>query len=97
MALLDNIDFLKGVIKPYIPKITNEFLPYVNSELAATLYKEDENLQEDEKESVFMIYRDDKDVYISVVQLDENARVVRSSGKRRVTDYLASIINQALK
>ena len=96
MGLLDNIDMLKGFIKPYLPKITNEFLPYVNSELASALYKEDENLQDDEKESVFMLHRDGDDVYIRVVQLDENARVVRSSEKRKVTDYLQSIINQAL-
>ena len=97
MGLLENADLLKSLVKPYLPKISREFLPQVNQELVSALFKEDENLQDGESETVFMISRDDKDAYIRTVQLDENARVVRSSEKRKVSDYLQSIINQAFK
>lgn len=97
MGFLDNADLLKNLVKPYLPKISREFLPQVNKELVSALYKEDENLQEGESETVFMISRDEKDAYIRTVQLDENAHVVRSSEKRKVSDYLQSIINQAFK
>lgn len=95
MGLLDNADLLKNFVKPYLPKITRDFLPKVNDELAAALFKEDENLQDGECESVFMISRDDQVVYLRVVQLDKDAHVVRSSERRTVTDYLQSIISQA--
>ncbi len=97
MGLLENADLLKSLVKPYLPKISREFLPQVNQELVSALFKEDENLQDGESETVFMISRDDKDAYIRTVQLDKNARVVRSSEKRKVSDYLQSIINQAFK
>lgn len=97
MGLLDNAELLKGIVKPYIPKISREFLPKVNEELVAALYREDEQLQEGENETVFMISRDGEDAYLRTVQLDENARVVRSSEKRKVSAYLESIINQAFK
>lgn len=97
MGLFDNADLLKDLVKPYLPKISREFLPQVNKELVSALYKEDENLQEGESETVFIISRDEKDAYIRTVQLDENAHVVRSSEKRKVSDYLQSIINQAFK
>lgn len=97
MGLLDNAELLKGLVKPYLPKITRDFLPKVNNELVAALYKEDENLQDGEKETVFMISRDGENAYLRTVQLDENAHVVRSSDKRKVSSYLESIINQAFK
>lgn len=97
MGLLDNAELLKNLVKPYLPKITREFLPKVSEELVAALYKEDEDLQEDETETVFIISREGKEAYLRTVQLDENAKVVRSSDKRKVTAYLESIINQAFK
>ena len=97
MGLLDNAYLLKNLVKPHLPKISREFLPQVNKELVSALYKEDEQLQEDESETVFMISRDGNNAYIRTVQLDESAHVVRSSGKRMVTDYLQSIINQAFE
>ena len=95
MGLLNNADLLKGLVKPYLPKVSREFLPKVNDELVAALFKEDEQLLDGESESVFMISYEGKDAYVRTVKLDENARVVRSSEKRKVTDYLQSIINQA--
>ncbi len=91
-----NIDFLIGMVRPYLPTITQKFLPKVNEELAAALFREDEHLQDGEAESVFMLSRDGGDVYVRVAQLDSNARVVRTSAPRKVTDYLQSIIEQAL-
>lgn len=95
MGLLDNAELLKNLVKPYLPKITREFLPAVNKELVAALYKEDEQLQEDESETVFMISRDGEDAFLRTVRLDKNARVVHSSDKRKVTEYLESIITKA--
>ena len=95
MGLWDNASLLKNLIKPYLPRITNEFLPKLEEELAAALYKEDESLQDGETESVFMLSREGDETYLRLVQLDDQARVVRSSEKRRVTDYLQSVINQA--
>lgn len=92
-----NLDFILSVVRPYLPTITQKFLPKVNDELAAALFREDENLQDDEAESVFLISRDGDTVYLRTAQLDHNARVVRSSAPRRVTEYLAAIINQALQ
>lgn len=97
MGLLDNAELLKNLVKPYLPKISREFLPKVNEELVAALFKEDEQLQEGESETVFMISRDGNDAYLRTVQLDKNAHVMRSSDKRKVATYLESIINHAFK
>ena len=97
MSLLDNAELLKGFIKPHLPKITREFLPKINDELVAALYKENEQLQDDGCETVFMISYEGEDAYVRIVVLDENACVIRSSEKRKITDYLQSIINQAFK
>lgn len=97
MGLLDNAELLKGLIKPYLPKISREFLPKVNDELVAALFKENEQLHDGESETAFMVSYEGSDAYIRTVKLDNNAHVVRSSTKRKVTDYLESIINQAFK
>ena len=97
MGLLDNAELLKGLVKPYLPKISREFLPKVNDELVGALFHENEHLLDDESETVFIISYEGTDAYLRTVQLDKDARVIRSSAKRKVTDYLESIINQAFK
>lgn len=93
--LLDSLQVIGTLVKPYLPKVIPAVLPEINKELAAAIYKENEDLQDGEIESAFMITLDGEDVYLHTVQLDADARVVRSSGKRKVTDYLQSLINKA--
>jgi hypothetical protein len=90
-----NTDFILQMVKPYLPTITQKFLPQVNTEIAAALFHEDENLEDGEVESVFLISRDGKDAFIRTAQLDKDARIVRTSAPRKVSDYLSDIINQA--
>lgn len=92
-----DISFLAPVAKRYLPMVKDKFLPKINDDMAAALFHEDENLQEGESESVYMINRDSSgDVMVRVCQLDDNAKVVRSGQARKLTDYLAAVMEENL-
>lgn len=91
-----NLDFIPGLLKPYLPTITNTYLPKVSAYIAEQLKEEDLHLKENEKETVCMLSRDGDDVVLRVVRLDGNAKVVRCTPPIPLTDFLAGLITNAM-
>lgn len=88
-----NTDFLLNMVRPYLPTITNKFLPQINKAIAESL----DNEKVDDAEAVFMLNNQDGVVYLRTVWLNTEAQVVRSSEPQKLTEYLQSILDQAIK
>ena len=89
---------LMGIIRPYVPKIIERFLPMLNDELVKVLYQSDTERVDDEVQSTIMLFRDGKDdVYFTVSKLSEDDKVLRMSRPVLLKEYLAAIINENIK
>lgn len=89
-------DLLLNMVRPYLPTISNKFLPRINEAISEAIHKEDATMREGETETVFMLNCKDGVVYLRTVWLNQNAQVVRSSEPQKLTNYLQSILDQAL-
>lgn len=92
-----NLDFIAGILKPYIPTITTTYLPRVSASIAGQLAEEDARLQDGEVETVYMLSRQGDEVVLRTVRLDANAKVVRSTQPVPVATFLSDLIANALQ
>ena len=90
-----NADFLLNMVRPYLPTISNKFLPRVNDAIVEAIDKENTDAPGD-TETVFMLNSQNGTIYLRTVWLNSQAQVVRSSEPQKLTDYLQSILDQAL-
>lgn len=90
-----NADFLLNMVRPYLPTISNKFLPRVNDVIVEAINKGNLDAQ-DGTETVFMLNSQDGTAYLRTVWLNSQAQVVRSSEPQKLTDYLQTILDQAL-
>lgn len=91
------LDFIMGMVRPYLPTITQKFLPKVDAAIEERLAQEDEELHGDEQEAVIMISRKDGHAYLRIVRLNAEAKVVSSTAPQQVSEFLENILNQAIQ
>lgn len=91
-----NADFLINMVRPYLPTISNKFLPRINEVITEAIEKENATMRAGETETVFMLNSQDNTIYLRTVWLNSQAQVVRSSAPQKLTDYLQAILDQAL-
>ena len=91
-----NLDFIAGMVKPYIPTIIEKYLPQVSASIAEQLRQEDDKLAADESETVYMLSREGDKVMLRTVRLNAQAKVVRSTPPVQIEVFLEELITKAL-